>query len=227
MIGKYCVSSAIFISLLTSFGQFIRILKGPFQFINLKAVAVTSFWPNIRTTVAELNVASFTNVIEQLGGNLLLTLAIAGIIILLLQKNKEGKRDIWMPFFFTLWLAASFYATTKGVRFILQITTVFSITLGIFLGLAWHYSSTWVSKELKLHTLITKIIIFGILALLLISPIRSGYSQAFNSVPSMNDEWYNALSKIKTEAPENIIITSWWDFGHWFKAIPKRTVTFY
>ena len=226
VIGTYCVSSAIFISLLTSFGQFIRILKGPFQFINLKAVAVTSFWPNIRTTVAELNVASFTNVIEQLGGNLLLTLAIAGIIILLLQKNKEGKRDIWMPFFFTLWLAASFYATTKGVRFILQITPVFSITLGIFLGLAWHYSSTWVSKELKLHTLITKIIIFGILALLLISPIRSGYSQAFNSVPSMNDEWYNALSKIKTEAPENIIITSWWDFGHWFKAIANRPVTF-
>ncbi len=226
MIGIYCLSSAFFISLFTSFSQFLRILKGPFQFINLKAVAVTSFWPNIRTTVAELNVASFPHVIEQLGGNLLLILSIAGIIILFLQKNKEGKREILMPFFFAVWLAASFYATTKGVRFILQITPVFSITLGICMGLAWHYSSTWISKELKLHKLVTQIIMFGILALLLISPIRSGYSQAFNSVPSVNDEWYNALTKIKNEAPENIIITSWWDFGHWFKAMANRPVTF-
>ena len=226
MIGIYCLSSAIFISIFSSFNQFIRILKGPFQFISLKAVAVNSFWPNIRTTVAELNVASFTHVIEQLGGNLLLTLAIAGIIILLLQKNKEGKRDILIPFFLAVWLAASFYATTKGVRFILQITPVFSITLGICMGLAWHYSSTWISKELKLHKLVTQIIMFAILALLLIEPIKSGYSQSFNSVPSVNDEWYNALTKIKTEAPENIIITSWWDFGHWFKAMANRPVTF-
>ncbi|MDP3733803.1 MAG: STT3 domain-containing protein [Nanoarchaeota archaeon] len=42
----------------------------------------------------------------------------------------------------------------------------------------------------------------------------------------MNDAWYDTLTKIKNEAPQNIIITSWWDFGHWFKAIADRPVTF-
>ena len=42
----------------------------------------------------------------------------------------------------------------------------------------------------------------------------------------MNDAWYNSLTKIKEETPENRIITSWWDFGHWFKVIADRAVTF-
>ena len=35
----------------------------------------------------------------------------------------------------------------------------------------------------------------------------------------MNDAWYDTLSKIRNEAPQDIVITSWWDFGHWFKAV--------
>lgn len=224
--AAYLMSGAIFIILFTSFHQFIRVLLGPFQFLRLKAVAVTSYWPNIRTTVAELNVPSFSNVIEQLGGNLLLTLAILGIVLLLFAKTDARKRRAYLPFLFSIWLIASLFATTKGVRFILQATPIFAIALGICLGLAWSYGTAWLSLELKLNRLAVGILLFIILSLFLLSPIKSGYSQAFNSVPSVNDEWYNALTKIKNEAPENIIITSWWDFGHWFKAIANRPVTF-
>ncbi|MBI4153092.1 hypothetical protein HY497_01095 [Candidatus Woesearchaeota archaeon] len=53
-----------------------------------------------------------------------------------------------------------------------------------------------------------------------------GYTQGVNSVPSMNDAWYDSLTNIKDESKPDAIITSWWDFGHWFKAIADRPVTF-
>jgi dolichyl-diphosphooligosaccharide--protein glycosyltransferase len=121
---------------------------------------------------------------------------------------------------------SSLYATTKGMRFILQATPVITISFSAFLGITWGYVSNWVSKELNISKIATQVVIFVLLALLLIQPVQAGYQQAYNSVPSMNDGWYNTLLKIKTEAPQNIIITSWWDFGYWFRAIADRPVTF-
>ena len=226
LFGGYIVILTIFVNLFTSTTDFIRLISGPFKFINLKEVAVTSFWPNIKTTVAELNVVSLKNVISTLGGKLLFLLAVICILILLLRKDAHGKREPHLGFLLALWLAASLYATTKGVRFILQATPIFAITVGACLGLFWHYASQWISKELKLNQIITKVTVFLLLSLLLISPAKAGYDQAHNSVPSMNDGWYNALIKINKETPENTVITSWWDFGHWFKAIAERPVTF-
>lgn len=224
--GTYLLSVGIFVIIFSSFAQVKRVLLGPFQFLQLKAVAVTSYWPNIRTTVAELNVTSLSNVIDQLGGKLLLALVMVGILLTFIRKNEHGKREIYLPFLLAMWLTASLFATTKGVRFILQATPVHAIALGACLGIIWHYASLWGSRELKLNVSLTKIVIFLLLAILLIQPVKAGYRQAYQSVPSMNDAWYNTLTKIKNEAPQNIIITSWWDFGHWFKAIADRPVTF-
>ena len=41
----------------------------------------------------------------------------------------------------------------------------------------------------------------------------------------MNDAWYESLIGIKNDC-EDGIITSWWDFGHWFVAVAERRVTF-
>lgn len=226
LLGVYAIVLSIFVNIFTSFNDFIKLLSGPFKFINIKAVAVNSFWPNIRTTVAELNVVSLQHVITTLGGKLLLALAVLGIIILAFRKNEHGQREPHLAFLIALWLAASLYGTTKGVRFILQATPVFAIAVGVCMGLIWYYASQWVSKELKLNKAITMVIVFLLLSILLIDPARAGYGQAYGSVPSMSDGWYDALTKIKNEAPENIVITSWWDFGHWFKAVAERPVTF-
>jgi asparagine N-glycosylation enzyme membrane subunit Stt3 len=47
-----------------------------------------------------------------------------------------------------------------------------------------------------------------------------------NEVPIMNDAWWNSLIKIKNESQSNAIINSWWDFGHHFKYVADRAVTF-
>jgi len=55
--------------------------------------------------------------------------------------------------------------------------------------------------------------------------MKSAHQSAKGELPSMNDAWYNALTKIKNESSENAIINSWWDFGHWFKFVADRRVT--
>ncbi len=49
---------------------------------------------------------------------------------------------------------------------------------------------------------------------------------AQSDIPLINDAWYNALASIKENSKADAIITSWWDFGHHFKALADRAVTF-
>jgi len=226
LIFTYLIVSGIFVTFFQSFQTFVSGFDAPLKFLTLKEVGVNSLWPNIYTTVAELNVVPISQVISQLGGNLLFVLAIMGVLLTIINKDERGNRDVKVAILLTIWFLASFYATTKGVRFILQAIPVFAISLGAFLGITWGYASKWIQKEIKLEKVMTQIVVFLILAVLLIQPVKAGYEAAHQSVPSMNDAWYDSLTKIKNEAPEDIIITSWWDFGYWFRAIADRPVTF-
>ncbi len=226
LLGIYVVTSGIVTTLFGSFRDFLGGFLGPIGFIRLKAVAFYSLWPNIRTTIAELNVPPLSAVIDQVGGKFLFAIAIAGILLTLLKKEDQEERDVVFFLLLGMWLAASLFATTKGVRFILQAVPVLAIATGICLGIAWHYASIWIADSIKLNKKVAMLIIFLLLSLLLIEPTKAGYQQAYQSVPSMNDQWYNTLKRIDVEADKNAVINSWWDFGHWFKAIGNRPVTF-
>lgn len=222
----YFVTSGIFVSLFIGAKSFYMVFLEPFEFTQLKAVAVTSLWPNIRTTVAELNAVPLSQVIQQLGGKLIFYMAALGVIFAVFKRDEEKKYDLKIPIFLILWFIASLYATTKGARFILQATPVLCIAFGAFAGITYHYAAKWTASGLKINKKISSAVIFILLALFLISPIQAGYQQAFMSVPSMNDAWYDTLTKINENSSTKTIITSWWDFGHWFRAIADRSVTF-
>ena len=226
LVALYAIVSSLSVILIQGGMIFYLGLLGPLGFLQLKSVAVDSLWPNIYTTVAELNMVPLSAVIEQLGGKMLFYLAILGIIFAALRKNGSGQRDIKMPILLTMWFIASLFATTRGVRFVLQATPVFSIAFGAFAGITYEYATRWIASGLKISKRVNAPIVFILLLLLMIQPAQAGYRQAYQSIPSMNDAWYNALQKIDKEAGNNTILTSWWDFGHWFKAVAKRPVTF-
>jgi len=66
----YVVSSGIFVSLTQSFSYFISAPTNPLWFSTLKDVATTTLWPNVFTTVAELNPAKVPQIISS-GGALM------------------------------------------------------------------------------------------------------------------------------------------------------------
>ena len=141
-------------------------------------------------------------------------------------KNNEKGIDIKYAVLLIIWFAATIYASTKGIRFTLLLVPAFGVAFGICLGIIYRYASGFFAKGIHINENIAKIIIIFILCLLIIGPYKSAKATVKNEIPSMNDAWWNSLEKIKLESEPNAIINSWWDFGHWFKMIADRQVTF-
>jgi len=148
------------------------------------------------------------------------------IKLILIIKNRDSKVDIKAAILLILWFTSTIYASVKGVRFTLLAVPVFAIAVGVTLGISYSYIHRLIAKGLKINKNVSKILVIILLSLLLFGPYRSGKATARNEIPSMNDAWYNSLQKIDFEAEPDAIINSWWDFGHWFKAIGNRAVTF-
>ena len=68
-------------------------------------------------------------------------------------------------------------------------------------------------------------VLFIVLAL--VTPtICCAYQTANNVIPGTSDPMWKSMEWINDNAPENTVITSWWDFGYLFEIAADRQVTF-
>ena len=123
-----------------------------------------------------------------------------------------------------LWFIGLTLAGIMSMRFIALLAAPFAIAFACFFGIIWKkLPNLFPSQE---NTIIAmKIVLVLVVALLFIAPLSQAHKVAKSEVPSMNDAWYDSLITIKNDT-ENGIITSWWDFGHWFVNIAEQHVTF-
>ena len=275
LLVTFFASSALFVTLIR--GKLIYFLSAflsPIKFITIKIAAHENLWPNVYTTVAELNPANVPQIIGTIGGSLFFIISLIGIILTLTSEKRRNigmvlgsvgwfvflvmmnnsitnlyvflglliipiaisivynlyKKyedvDMKYAFFLILWFLGTIYASTKGVRFILLLVPGFSVAFGIGIGKLYNLISEWAAKALNINKMLVRSMVIILILLLLINPIKSADGAAKNEIPSMNDGWYGTLTGIKNNASEDAIINSWWDFGHWFKAIADRPVTF-
>lgn len=287
----FIVSSAIFVTLFRNFRTFTMALRGPLEFISIKEVASFKIWPNVYTTVAELNTASYASVIDQMGGKIFFLIALIGIILLISRKKfgmfeglfaagsfvwyfvligirpeniwflillavpivlgvayaivkKYQDVDIKYALVLIIWFIATIYAGKVGVRFSLLLVPAFAVAFGIGIGLLYRHLVAMFHQGFQIPKWTVQLTII-LLALVIIGAIPSigtgptecpfifkdgfmcrGFNTALNEIPTATDAWWEALEYIKHNSEEDAIINSWWDFGHWFKAIADRAVTF-
>ncbi len=225
----YLGTSFVFVWIFSGWKNFFNFITGPFSgFSTLKTVATLDVWPNIRTTVAELNAVSFKGVVDAMGGSLLYLIAIVGIILSLTYLIKRKDKKFIDPFAFLLfgsWFFGMTFTTMQGIRFTLLLLPALAVGIGFFCGRVYEFSK-FIAKQINLDKRFIQYSVFVIFCLMMISPVSTGYIQAQNEIPSMNDAWYNTLINIKENTPEDAIINSWWDFGHWFITVADRQVTF-
>jgi dolichyl-diphosphooligosaccharide--protein glycosyltransferase len=260
-----------------------RTFLEPFHFINYKEVATVSIWPNVLTTVAELNLISLSKVISYLGvvswGSILFMAAAAGIVLLMVKKEKDmPKVDKWFigiavvwyalivklqpsiasgavafgvllalpllaavvlilffgselnieySLFFTIFLAATMYGSTRGVRFVALAVIAYAILLGASLGRIQRYASYWISNSMKINRVLTQVMLFVLIFILVVpGQLSAAKEGAKNELPMVTDMWHDTLAKVRDNSPGKAITTSWWDWGHWFVALSNRSVTF-
>jgi dolichyl-phosphooligosaccharide-protein glycotransferase len=221
----YVTSSVIFVLAIAGLADLKSTVVGPLSSIFIKEAAHTTLWPNVYTTVAELNAVSLSGVVSILGGKLLFAIAIIGILLVFLKKKQ---REMKLKYFLVLaiWFAVSVYASTKGMRFTLLLLPPFVLGIGITVSYIFIKLRNWIHKDLEINKKFITTVFVIALIVLAIPWMNKAEDTAKNEVPSVNDGWYAALTKIKEETPEDAIVNSWWDFGHWFKAIADRAVTF-
>lgn len=225
MVFIFLFTLAIFSIVTNNTRNFIDAPLSPLTFSgNFKVAAKANLWPNVYTTVAELNPATFDTAVYTVGGNILFLVSLVGIIFLF-SKSKE-KKYMFMGLLLTLWMIGTFYATTKGVRFTLLIVVPFSIAFGVGIGFMYDYVVEFAKKKIKIQSWIASVLfVVAILLLFVQVPLSQARTMGGQDVPLMNDAWWNALTKIKQSSQPDAVINSWWDFGHHFKYVADRAVT--
>ncbi len=287
LLATFFVLSGIFVSLVSGFSSFFNFFTGPFGIQTLKSATHSTLWPNIFTTVAELNEANLSAIVSQSGGKLLFFLALLGglfwlikrfkfnikdsavlfstvilyiillnssvlasintyvfffllilplVVAILIYGKNLSDRDVQLSLLIIIWLIGTIFASLKGIRFILLLIPILSISAGAIIALLYTKISEFVIKFTSIQKSLVKNIVFVVIFLIVFlalfyNPAAStgyvtlGYAASKSFVPSISDAWVESLQKIKAESEPDAIINSWWDFGHWFKYWADRRVT--
>lgn len=209
-------------------------LKQPLGFTQIKAATQTTLWPNVYTTVAELNPGSFGDIVSSTGGTFYFYAALVGALLTLGNKDNKGNRNIKYALLLLLWFFGTIYASTKGIRFTFLLVPAVAVGLGYLAGKFYTFMTGRFSTWFKLPSKAVAAFAIIFLVFLLWIPgsygeqtlVQKAYRTASHDLPLVNDGWYNTLTAIKADSEEDAIITSWWDFGHHFKYFSGRRVTF-
>ena len=278
----FLIGGGLIISLISGINKFIQGVFSPIGFTAISEGSKITGWPNVYTTVSELAIPTFNEIItNSVGSILLFIVGVIGIMFSFVSFRHEKREfDIKYALYLTLWLLATFYAATKGVRFIALMTPALAIGIGIFAGQVENILKRYEKKveyilypvigiisavtlfkygaeisDILIPTTYVPIVVYisiiSILSLLIykISDIISEKENAFKKVfgillaimlvlpsmatavpfytaPTMNDGWMDSLNWIKTETPENSVVTCWWDNGHIYTWATRKMVTF-
>ncbi len=286
----YLISSFVFTYLLIHDNIFSLAFNGVISSNSKLATINSNMWPNVFTSVAELNPASFLQIIQSVGGSIVFLIAMLGLVMLVLDfklRNEEFKLynrsillisliwflliingnflvfltanhaflflillflpigisiifsllnlnispKIFLGILLSVWMAGTIYMSLNGVRFILLLGPAFAIAFGIGLYYLARIINNFFINEFKIRDSLKKVVpgylIIGLLFLVLFQPMASqAISISNGTAPNFDDAWYEAMSNIKNDSDSSAIITSWWDFGHFFAAVADRGVTF-
>ncbi|MBI2134483.1 hypothetical protein HYU09_00700 [Candidatus Woesearchaeota archaeon] len=210
MWGKWFFFFALFGFLVFVYGDFKNIRKNWAIFLLSTGVLYYLATPS----GTALNLAAY-----------MILLAAVFLLGLYAAYRSDEHYDAKMAVLLFIWTAASVYAATKGVRFVLLLVPPVCIGIGIAFGFL-HKTATGIAAKLtRTNKAIVSVIIFLIFVYFLFAPVKTGLDTAKNYLPSVNDQWWQSLTKIKEQSGDDAIINSWWDFGHWFKYIADRRVT--
>ncbi|MDD5355668.1 MAG: STT3 domain-containing protein, partial [Candidatus Omnitrophica bacterium] len=202
-------------------------ILGPHSIISALKDVPYDNWPNVFLTVAELKKISPYELAMEAGGVVVFFLAILGSVYLVFSNKilRDTKSGIGY-FCLFIWLGTLYYVSLNALRLALLLI----VPLGLMFGIAidalarkiFNFSRRFSKKT---HFAIVGILAFIIYHLFSFYAIRA-FDVSYLRAPLMNDAWYKSMEFIRDDSGEDAIINSWWDYGHWFKAVAKRKVLF-
>ncbi len=212
----------------------INLFIGPLELLRISGTQNPWYgWPNVYTTVSELERPSVESIISALG-----LASIGGILGLFwmfrIMINKELKKRLLIRmswFFYTflvLWTLAGFISLLDGARFMMLLIPPMVISSGILIGIATGYLEFLKdSKRFPIFKRRPEFLTFIAILIIVWITIPSVFSveKTFSTmIPLVNDDFNSASQWINENTSSNTVIISDWSYGHYFTAIADRPV---
>ncbi len=224
----FVAASAVAVSVALDPGAFLHAPVSPLKEVFALGAAVEpSLWPNVLATVAELQRASFGDIVEGFGP-VPLVVALLGLALSTLSRRAHGRRDVKEALLLGLWMTAAVVVTSRGVRFAMFVLPPFALGIGAAFGIAWSWLVHWAGTRLRVAKALlgpALLVLLG-LALVLAKVPQHAYDNARANTYSVNDAWWRSLTTIREHSRPDAIVTSWWDYGHQITFFADRRVTF-
>ncbi len=144
-LGLFFIFSVLSLFLFGDGHKFLGSFNNPIRITQIKAAAQgTNIWPNVYTTVAELNAANVPQILASLGGKNFFWIALVGSLVSLVNFNTEGqKKKINMLFLVisSLYLFIFVGLASQNTLGIFVLLGLFSLPLwvGLLLSIIFDY----------------------------------------------------------------------------------------
>ena len=222
------ISGIILVGLFNGRESFFSFISEPGKMVFALKDVPKDNWPNVFLTVAELKKISPYAIAQELGGVFIFFVAILGSIYLVLSDKKIIRdKELGIGFFcIFIWLGSLYYASLNAVRLALLLV----VPLGLIFGIVFDKIIRGIFVFSQKFSKRVHLFAVGVLVLLIYIFMSYYVTGTLKIVtfkkPIINDAWYKSLTFIKGDSDKDAIINSWWDYGHWFKAVAKRPVLF-
>jgi len=158
----------------------------------------------------------------------IITLPLAAMLLLRAVDEQEDLHaaDVGPALTVIIWFLVALFISYGGIRFLLQIGTVFGVTFAIAAGRLITWLSALIRQRVPTwYKWPLYALVYALLVVALFRPLQQGYSTARGYVPRMSDGWWDTLTNIRDQAGPDAIINTWWDYGHWAKYTAERRVS--
>jgi hypothetical protein len=136
---------------------------------------------------------------------------------------RRADRDAAAGLAVVVWFLAALFLAFGGQRYVMLLVPAFGVVLGVAVGRFHLWLSDLAGRAAgpRARPWVPPVV-FALVALALVPPLRDGRAAAREYLPRMHDAWWDGLTRIRDETPPDTIVNTWWDFGHWVTAIAER-----
>ena len=216
-------TTLLVVSICFSFQDFFTLFKEGFTELRKFTHRGLDLWPNLFLTVGELNKPTWGSLcslgnatpagIPINGGDLIIIpIALGGWAYSLRIAFKHFRQAYAIDtIILSIFLLVTVTLSLNGERFILFATIPLSVL-----------AAAAVNRFINLRKI--GFPLAGILIIIIL--FNANRDIRVILTPIFNSTWDEALTKIKTDTPEDSVVNTWWAPGHFIKAIAHRSVPF-
>jgi len=223
-LSLFIVTTLLVVSICFSFQDFFTLFKEGFGELRKFTHRGLDLWPNLFMAVGELKKPSWGSLLSLGSATIpsgspanywdlmIIPIALGGWVYCLRTAFKNFRQPYAIDtVILSIFLLVTVALSLNGERFILFATIPLSVL-----------AAAAVNRFINFRYI--GIIVSVLLTILI-------YLTATNDIrviltPIFNSTWDEALTKIKTDSPEDSIVNTWWAPGHFIKAIAHRAVPF-